>query len=46
MEKLLKDVRNRFVSVEKTKEHYEVVTDLIVFKTPRKEGRERREKLT
>ena len=40
-----KDVRNRFVSVEKTKEQYEVVTDLILFKTSRKEGRERRAEL-
>jgi N-methylhydantoinase B/oxoprolinase/acetone carboxylase alpha subunit len=38
MEKVLKDVKNGFFSVEKTKEQYEVVTDLILFKTPRKKG--------
>jgi hypothetical protein len=38
MEKVLKDVKNGFFSVEKTKEQHEVVTDLILFKTPRKEG--------
>lgn len=43
MEKVLKDVRNGFFSVEKTKEQYEVVTDLILFKRPEK-GAEKEEK--
>ncbi len=46
MEKVLKDVRNGFVSVEKAKEQYGVVTDPVLFKAHQEETRKRKEKFS